>query len=882
MYGAITIEGTGFSPKASADSVRIDSLYARVLSATRTRLRVAAPPDPGGVLSVQTPNGVAQGKRITITGVPNQPRIDLATKTEKSGLRAEGSLAAAAGVTALSGLVETNKGKPLAGVTLSITNAWSQTGTTTTTNSKGRFLLTDLSSGHQSLTIDGSHLPDGADYGVYGEPVELPEGQTTALPWTTYLTPIVKPSLTLPSPTVKEVTLTTSQIPGLQVRIPAGTVIRNRSGKVVRSLSITPLATNRTPFPWGPGMVPKYFTIQPGDATVSGPGLQVIYPNSAGRPAGEAVSYLAENPSWPGTGWYVYGKGHVSANGRQIIPTASTRYSSTDPGGAATEGSPTTGPQPGTNCKCGDPVDLETGLLTESSTDISLPDIAGVTFSRTYRQLDETVRDFGMGGSDSLDLYVVATNSGDYNLILPDGGAVSYSPTSATGVYDANPTGTEYDGSVLTQGNGDPDGPFTLLLKSGTTLTFGDPAYLTSLTDRFGNTITINRTGGDNGQIQSVVTSSGRWLQFTYGPCADAYTDCVASIEDDAGRTVSYTYDSYGRLLTVTDPDGGVTTNTWYPCTNSMTCTELESTADPLGRTTTFQYDPNTGEVTQETQPNGGIWTYQYTFDDNGDPTQTVVTDPRGEETSVDFSTSGYPVSTTIGYGTSLAETSTDTYEPNSGLLASTTDALGRETDYTYDDLGNILSETKLAGTPQAKTTSYTYDPLYNRLTSTTDPLGNTTTVSYNDGERTVTTTNPLGHSSVSKLNAEGLVVSTKDARGDTTYYSYLDGDLVAVGDPLGNVSSTYYDTVGRPLETTDAEGDTTTYTYDGLGDKLTSTDPLGNVTSWKYDADQEVVSTSDPNGDTMKYTYDDIGDKLTTKTGAGLAQCAHCGGHRD
>lgn len=868
--GLITITGSDFSGNRAADIVRIGSLMAIVDSATPTRLTVTAPPGNGGTLSVQTPVGATTWNRVAITGAPVES--SLPGGTDRSPMHAP------PGVTALAGLVETAQGVPLAGVTLTIANSRSQVGATTSTDAKGQFLLAGLSAGHQNLTIDASRLSDGRDYGVYGEPVELPKGRTTVLPWITYLTPIdTSTSVTIPSPTVSEVTLTTPHIPGLEVRIPPGTVIRDRAGQRVRSLSITPLPDERTPFPWAPSMVPQYFTIQPGDATISGSGLQVIYPNTTGQPPGAIVSYLAESPSWAGTGWWRYGTGHVSANARQIIPDRGTRYTATDPGGYATDGAPGKGPKPGSSCECGDPVDLATGLLVETATDLSLPDVAGVSFTRTYRQLDDTVRDFGIGGSDSLDLYLNLTASGDFDLALPDGGTIAYDPTASTGVYDSTDTGTEYDGSVLTMGSSDPDGPFTLALKNGSTMTFGNPAYLTSVTDRFGNTLTINRheyeqstSGG--GQIESVVTSSGRWLQFTYGACVTgASTQCVTQIEDNSGRTVSYTYDQYGRLLTVTNPDGGVTTNTWYPCTSSVTCTELESTEDPLGRTTSFQYDPTSGEVIQETQPNGGTWTYQYSFDASGNPSQTVVTDPDGEETSVAFDTSGYPSSTTIGYGTLLVETSSDTYVAGSGLLASTTDSLGRETTYTYDSLENILTETKLAGTPQAVTTTYTYEPLFSRLASITDPLGNKTTITYNDSAGTVTTTDPLGHSTVSTLNSEGLVVATTNALGHTTYYSYINGDLVAIADPLGNVLSSYYDAVGRPLEVTDAEGRTTTYTYDGLGDTLSSEDPLGNVTTWKYDPDREVIALTDPSGNTTTYTYSTEGDQLTAKNPLGF-----------
>jgi RHS repeat-associated protein len=854
----VTITGSGFSPQRAADVVRIGSLLATVVAASSSRLTIAAPPGSGGQVSVRTPGGSSTHGTLAIRGAP---RSAGPVRDARADLR---PLHAPAGVTALAGQIENARGSPLQGVRVSVSGGAGRSGASTVTNPGGQFLLRDLSAGRHMLTIDGSSLPGGRDYGIYTEPVELPAGRTSVLPWISYLTAIdTTHAITIASPTRREVTLTTPRIPGLKVLIPAGTVIHSQAGKIVRSLSITPLPTNRTPMPWGPGMIPQFFTIQPGGATISGQGLQVIYPNTAKRPPGEAVAYLAEDPAWPGTGWWRYGTGHVSANGREIIPTIGTRYKTTNPGGNATLPAPGKGPPAGSECSCGDPVDLATGLFVDQATDISLPDIQGVTVTRSFRQLDNVVRDFGIGGSDSLNLYVIADSAGNYDLTLPDGGSVKYTPTNTTGVYQAVNSPTDYAGSVLTETNSDPDGPFTLKLRNGTQMAFGDPAYLTAITDRFGNTVDINRTGATNGQIKTVTTPSGRWLSFTYGVCVSATsTKCITQITDNSGRTVTYQYDANGRLIKVTNVDGGVTTNGWANCTNATTCTELTSITDPLGRVTKITYGTN-GTVSQQTQPNSGTWKYQYTLT-KGKITNVIATDPDGNQSSTSFAANGYATSNTVGYGTSLAETSTSTYEPNTGLVASTTDALGRTTSYTYDALGNPLSITVLAGTPQAATTTYTYEPVYNRLASVTDPLGNTTSYTYNDQAGTETITNPRQKQTVITLNDRGQIVSTRDPLGGITYYSYLSGDLVATADPLGNVSATYYDSAGRPLQVTDPDGNTTMYTYDAAGNKLTSTDPLGNTTHLAYDADGDLTSYTDASGNATHYTYDSLGDMAT------------------
>jgi hypothetical protein len=53
----------------------------------------------------------------------------------------------------------------------------------------------------------------------------------------------------------------------LELHLPAGTVIRDEDGEVVRTVSITPVPLDRTPFPLPPeATFTQFFTIQPGGA----------------------------------------------------------------------------------------------------------------------------------------------------------------------------------------------------------------------------------------------------------------------------------------------------------------------------------------------------------------------------------------------------------------------------------------------------------------------------------------------------------------------------------------------------------------------------------------------------------------------------------------
>src|SRR5262249_46041933 len=127
-------------------------------------------------------------------------------------------LAAPAGVTAVAGQVLTLAGEPLAEVTLAIG------GRRVRTDATGRFLLRGVPAGAQEMVIDGRTASGPRRrYGVFEVGVTLAVDRTTALTYTVWMPRIdTAHAVTIPSPTKREVVVTTPKIPGLEVRIPAG------------------------------------------------------------------------------------------------------------------------------------------------------------------------------------------------------------------------------------------------------------------------------------------------------------------------------------------------------------------------------------------------------------------------------------------------------------------------------------------------------------------------------------------------------------------------------------------------------------------------------------------------------------------------------------
>ena len=104
------------------------------------------------------------------------------------------------------------------------------------------------------------------------------------------------------------------------------------------------------------------FTIQPGGGYIKvpsgSPGARVIYPNTYRAPAGTVYNFWHYDAS--GKGWFVYGKGAVSADARSIVPDPGVyMYEFTGASVATVGPTPPNGPNPSCGkCTDGDPVDL--------------------------------------------------------------------------------------------------------------------------------------------------------------------------------------------------------------------------------------------------------------------------------------------------------------------------------------------------------------------------------------------------------------------------------------------------------------------------------------------------------------------------------------------
>lgn len=769
-------------------------------------------------------------------------------------------LQAAPGVTALAGQVLLLNGKPLANVTLQVGDK------TARTDDTGRFLLTHLAQGRQVLRIDGRTASrPGKAYGFFRVGVNITVGKTNALGFTIWMPKLdTAHAVKLASPTTSEVSVTNPQIPGLELRLPPQTIIRDIDGRTVTKLSITPIPTNQPPFPLPVGVsVPVFFTIQPGGSRIIPPRARLIYPNFTNERPGTRIDFWNYEPEEKG--WYIYGQGTVSADGRQVIPDPGVvLYELTGAMVSQPSNAPRQGPKR-RGAKDGDPVDLATGLFVYNKTDLALPGVVPITLSRTYRQQDTVSRPFGIGMTHPYEIFLV----GDYgpwtyvDLILPDGGRIHYdriSPGTNWGdaVYEHTASPTEfYKSQIKWNGNG-----WDLTLKNGTVFVFPEseaaplPRYaaLTGVRDRYGNVLNLTRDANKN--LTRISSPSGRWMEFTYDSA-----NRITQARDNAGRTVGYEYDSGGRMWKVTDVSGGVTEYGYDSLHRMLTV------KDPRGIVyLTNEYDAD-DRIKKQTQADGTTYLFDYTFDSGtGTVTQTDVTDPRGNVRRVTFNPSGYPLTDTYAVGKPEQQTITYERQAVTNKVLNVTDPLGRKTTYAYDSMGNLTDVTRFAETSSASTTHLTYDTRFNEVATVTDPLQHATTFVYDERGNLSSTTDPLNHQSTFTYNSAGQMLTATDPLGHTAQFVYDSGDLVEVRDPLSRSVTMFFDGAGRVVRTTDPAGRATRYEYDAFNQVKKTIDALGGMTSFAYDPNGNLLSVTDARGKVTSYTYDQM-DRPITRT---------------
>ncbi|MEU9592407.1 putative T7SS-secreted protein [Streptomyces sp. NPDC048193] len=481
-----------------------------------------------------------------------------------------------------------------------------------------------------------------------------------------------------------------------------------------------------------------------------------------------------------------------------------------------------------------DPVDLASGRMFLPQTDVVIPGILPLTFTRRTESGLTSGRFLGPSWSSTVDERLVVDPVGVVH-VTADGLLVTY-PHPVPGA----PTRPE-SGTARTLLSRDADGDYTVTdPDSGLVRRFAAPVgtepggdatcWLSRITERNGHSVEVDRA--EDGLPLALVHSAGRVVRVT---CAEGRVTSLSLAGEGGGDLLlmSYGYED-GNLTAVTKPSGA---------------------------TTRFVYDERR-RVVAWIDSNGSR--YDYAYDDRdrvvaegGEAGHVQITlaytdpDPRtGHRTTTLTTAEGHSTRHLIGTG--------------SRVLA-TTDALGHTIRFTYDTHGNLLTRTD----PLGRTTVYAYEDGW--LVAVTRPDGTEQRIVRGPLGLPVEFHEPDGTRRTQQFDERGNRIRVTDAAGHATCYAYDDaGRLVSVTDSVGATTRVVCDAAGLPVEVTDPVGGTTRARRDALGRLVSTVDPVGAVTSLTWNADGLLVRRTGPEGASESWTYDGEGNCLTHTSSAG------------
>jgi YD repeat-containing protein len=289
----------------------------------------------------------------------------------------------------------------------------------------------------------------------------------------------------------------------------------------------------------------------------------------------------AQSGSCTGTHDWVYGtqppglslnSPNCVLSSAEVISCWNLPSSSCPPGASPTETQP--------RCpSCGSPIVLATGNTYIEQRDISVPGLGnGLRLTRTWNSLWPSTQGasqtglFGPNWRSTYEERVFMGGDGYMKYSRGDGSFWSFGYNTAVGgplyavASPANASATLALGTTS----------WTLSFHNGEQRYFDvTSGNLTMIVDRNGNATALSYDSV--GRLVSVTDPASRQLNFNYG---NSSSYLITSVTSNIGVSVSYVYDTSARLSTVTEPDGS--TFSFRYDSNSFIAAVLDSNAQVL------------------------------------------------------------------------------------------------------------------------------------------------------------------------------------------------------------------------------------------------------------------------------------------------------------
>jgi RHS repeat-associated protein len=307
-------------------------------------------------------------------------------------------------------------------------------------------------------------------------------------------------------------------------------------------------------------------------------------------------------------------------------------------------------------------------------------------------------------------------------------------------------------------------------------------------------------------------------------------------------KKVSYTYDSNNRITKITDERYGATpkvTTFTYDANGNLVQT------NEAGVQSSFTYD-TAGELLTMTDPlNHKITWMRDTFGN-----KLTETDAKLNATKFEYDAIARLIKTTDPDN----KMSTYTYD-NNGNTLTVTDAVG-VTSYVYDKENRLVKTTL----PNGAVTQFSYNPA-GSLTGVTDALTNLTSYGYDTYQNLTTQTNALLHVTAREYDLLNREIKEATAMGNISQWEYdANGNITKRIDANDQTTLYEYDPLNRLIKGIYPDGKTITFEYDNRGNRTKMVDPAG-TSLFTYDQFDRLTSYTDPFNKKLSYTYDGAGN---------------------
>jgi len=341
-------------------------------------------------------------------------------------------------------------------------------------------------------------------------------------------------------------------------------------------------------------------------------------------------------------------------------------------------------------------------------------------------------------------------------------------------------------------------------------------------------------------------------------------TKLTKTVIDQGGHKILYQYDLFGTLASVSKyrrTNGGSYESYALTGVSYDSFGRIKTITDPRANVTSFDYD-DLGDITKVTYPadatdstNSPSKTFTYDFATGG----VIVRNERGYETVEYRDALGRTIRQDVENGNKVYQTVSQSFYDGAGNLVKSIDPATNVTLCIYDTLGR-----------QKEVIPPTEDFWENGAKISVSPL---IRYEYNDlGQKTAEVKTLAGgseHRSEYQYDSLGRQIIAK------TFYTDRSGSAKDV------ITKVYYDANGNKTQTVDAnnsvlskeERKVSSYSYSAANLLLSETDPAGNTTNYTYDAVGNRKSITDPRGNsgnyrgdfTTQFEYDDL-NRLVAK----------------